>query len=443
MRVKFPDKMQFIFTPAPYKVVCGGRGKGASWSIARALLILGAHRKLFIVCAREVQLSIKDSLRKLLVDQAAAIGQASFYTPLETELRGRNGTLFSFIGLNNINSVRSMEGIDILWVAEASHVPKSKWNILMPTVRRDPPAGPFKKGSEIWIDLNPELVSDDTYKMFVVDPPTGAVVVEMNYRDNPFFPDILRRQMEDMRTKDYDEYLTVWEGKPRRALSGAIYAKELAAAIEDNRVSPHIRHDKARGVTVVFDLGDSDTCACWVFQQIGMEHNAVDYMEETQKDISFFLNEIQGKGYNIKRVLLPHDARQAHQAARVLPHNTIEKQVKALLPTPGIVRIVPNISEANQISATRLLFPRININEVACSQGVLALQHYQYGVDDHTKQRTKNPLHNWASHGAKAFGYYAVELQEGNKKEKAKDTDEEAGNRSSKFGEASLSWMGI
>lgn len=444
MRVQLPDKVQPIFTPAPYKVIYGGRGKAASWSFARIALILGSHRKLFIVCAREVQRSIKDSLHKVIADQAEHIGLIGFYEVLDNEIRGKNGTAFSFIGLNNINSIRSTEGIDILWVMEAVHVSKSKWNVMLPTVRRDPPFGPFKRGSEIWIDFNPELVSDDTYKMFVADPPQGAIVISMNYKDNPFFPAILKKQMLEMRAKDYEEYLNVWEGKPRRALSGAIYAKELGKAIEDGRVSPSVKHDAARGVTVAFDLGDSDATACWVFQQVGMEHNAVFYMEDTQKDITFFIKELQSRGYIFKRILLPHDARQAHQSARGLVHNTIEKQVRALLPTPGIVRIVPNIPDANQISAARLLFPRINISEIDCSQGVLSLQHYQYGVDEDTRQRTKVPLHNWASHGAKAFGYYAVELREGAAQEKKKDVGDEATEveRPSQFQNPN-SWMNL
>lgn len=447
MKVQFPDKVKPIFTPAPYKVICGGRSKGASWSFARAALILGSHRKLFIVCAREVQRSIKDSLHRVISEQSEQIGLGGFYQTLETEIRGVNGTTFVFTGLNNINSVRSTEGIDILWVMEAAHVSKAKWRVLLPTVRRDPPAGPFKQGSEIWIDLNPELVTDDTYKMFVIDPPEGAIVIVMNYKDNPFFPKTSERQMLDMRAKDYDEYLNVWEGRPRRALSGAIYAKELGKAIEDGRVSPRIKHDAGRGVTVVFDLGDSDACACWVFQQISMDHNAIFYMEDVAKDIGYFIKELQARGYIIKRVLLPHDARQAHQAARGLVHNTIEKQVKALLPTPGIVRIVPNIPEVNQISATRALFPRININEVDCSQGVLSLQHYQYDVDPHTNQRSKTPKHNWASHGAKAFGYYAVELREGNKKEKEQDTGDEGAaierESSLRSGDSPNGWMNL
>ena len=448
IRFQIPKKFAPLFTPAPYKVIYGGRGKGATWSFGQTALILGEKRPLFFVLAREIQKSIKDSLHKVLADQIIRQGMNDFYEILDTEIRGPQDatgrrTVFSFIGLNNINSVRSTEGIDVFWMAEAPHVSKAKWNVILPTVRRDPPYGPFKRGSEIWIDLNPELTSDDTYQMFVVKPPTGAITISANYKDNPFFPEILRRQMLDMRRDDYDEYLNVWEGKPRRALSGAIYANEMRAAIQGERVNPHVKHDKSRGVIAVFDLGDSDMCACWVFQQVGMEHNAIFYMEESQRDISYFIKELQSRGYLLKGVWLPHDARQAHQSARGLVHNTIEKQVKALLPTPGIVKIIPNMSEANQISAARMLFPRININEVECSGGVLCLQHYQYEVDPDTRQRGKKPLHNWASHGAKAFGYYAVQLREGNRKEAQADTDGEYG-RSSKFsGGSPTAWMGV
>lgn len=444
IRVKLPAKLGCLLTPAPVKVVYGGRGKGASWSIARSLLLLGEKRKLFIVCAREIQKSIKDSVHKLLADQIELLGMNDFYDVLDVEIRGKNGTIFSFEGLNNINSFRSKEAIDILWVTEANHVPKSKWTVLFPTVRRDPPFGPFKQGSEVWVDFNPELSSDDTYMMFVVKPPTGAIVVEMNYRDNPFFPEILRRQMLDMRRDDYDEYLTVWEGKTRKALSGAIYVNEMRAAIQDGRINPRVKHDKSRGVIAVFDLGDSDMCTCWVFQQIGMEHNAIFYMEDSQRDISYFIHELQDRGYLIKGLWLPHDARQAHQSARKLIHNTIEKQAKAMLPTPGIVKIIPNVSEANQISAARMLFPRMNIHEIECSGGVLCLQHYQFEVDTDTKQRSKKPKHNWASHGAKSFGYYAVQLKEGHRKEANVDTDGEfEKQRVSKFGNSSTSWMSI
>lgn len=452
-KIQFPEKVAPIFTPAPFKILFGGRGSSKSWDFARALLLLGSKRPLFIVCAREVQKSIKDSVHKLLADQVVELGfhrhideetgeeVPEFYEILDSEIRGANGTTFVFIGLNNIQSVKSMEGIDILWVTEANHVSKAKWNILLPTVRRDPPFGPFQEGSEIWVDFNPELMSDDTYQMFVVSPPEGAIVIEINYYDNPFFPQFLRKQMEEMRAKDPDEYMTVWEGKPRKAMQGAIFVTELTAGILDGRISPHIKYDKTRPVIATFDLGDSDMTAMWVWQQIGNTHLAIDYVEENGKDITYFIEILQQRRYIVKGVWLPHDAKQAHQAARVLTHNTIEKQVRAIYPTGGVVKIVPSISEALQINATRTIFPRVLINDNVCSRGVMCLQHFQYDVDPVTKQRSKKPKHNWASHGAKSFMYYCIQLREGFAKEREEET---GGIEQDRFVEAQsqgLGWM--
>lgn len=426
-RVKFPDKCQSLFTPAPFKVLEGGRGSSKSWTIAQALLILGSHRPLFIVCARETQKSIKDSVHKLLSDQIVRLNYharvengkviPAKYTVLDNEIRGDNGTVFVFIGLNNMLAIKSMEGIDILWVTEAVHVSKTKWNILLPTVRRDPPYGPFKQGSEIWIDFNPELTSDDTYQMFVVDPPEGSIVIELNYKDNPFFPDFSRKLMEAMRKSDRDEYMTIWMGKTRKALAGSIFAKELEAGITAGRIGPNIKYMPDRPVILSFDLGDADVTAMWAWQQIGNEHNCIDYEEESGQEIGYFLRLAQERKYIIKGVWLPHDAEQKHQAARPLKANTIEKQAKTIFPQPGIVKIVPNTTNVTQISVTRALFPRVNINDNTCSRGVMTLQHFKFEVNPHTKERSSQPVHNWASHGAKGFMYYAVQLSEGRRKE--------------------------
>ncbi len=453
-QVQFPDKVAPIFTPAPVKVLHGGRGATKSWDFARAALILGSHKSLFIVCAREVQKSIKDSVHKLLSDQIIELGfhahkddqgndVPAFYEVLDVEIRGRNGTTFVFVGLNNIDSIKSMEGIDILWITEAAHVPRSKWNVLLPTVRRDPPFGPFRQGSEIWLDFNPDLASDDTYMMFVVDPPDGAIVIELNYPDNPFFPQVLRRQMEEMRRKDYDEYLTIWEGKTRKVLQGAIFATELRMAIQDDRIGPHIKYDPKRPVVVTFDLGDSDVTAMWVWQQLGNQHNLIFYVEESGQDITYFLQILQERKYLVKGLWLPHDARQQHQSARKLVHNTIEKRAKAVYPAPGVVKVVPNTSIVIQINATRALLPRICINDVECSRGMMCLQHFQYGVEeisDGRVKRSKVPLHNWASHGASAFMQYCTQLREGIVQERERDTGEDL-ERDSKFSDSSLGWM--
>jgi phage terminase large subunit len=431
--VWFPEKAIPLFQPAPYKVMYGGRGGSKSWDMARAILCLGAHKKLFVVCGREIQRSIKDSVHKLLSEQVSDLGLDDHYEVQEQKIIGKlNGTEIVFVGVrNNITSIKSMEGIDIFWLTEAVHVSNHTWDTLLPTVRRDPPFGPFGQGSEVWIDFNPDLASDDSYKRWVLDPPTGTMVSEVNWRDNPWFPEILRKQLEDMKSKDYDNYLTVWEGKTRRSLDGAIYAKELYAAITEGRISPSIRYDKSKGVTVSFDLGRSDMCALWFMQQIGMEHHAIDFYGNTGFGIDHYIEEIQKRKHLIKQIILPHDAQNHHQAAS----KTIERQVRDIYPGQ-IVKIAPKVSIVNGINAVRQLFPRLYFSEGNTADGVLGLQHYQYGVNPETHVRTKEPLHNWASNPADSLRYYAVEIKEGNKPPKQEEYQDEYST-----GNEATAWM--
>jgi phage terminase large subunit len=186
-RVEFPDKLQCLFEPHRYKILYGGRGGAKSWGAARAILIEGARRPLRVLCAREIQRSIRDSVHKLLSDQVTALGLASRYEVLKDEIRGTNGTEIVFSGLrHNVDSIKSKEGIDIVWVEEANLVTPTSWEKLIPTIR--------KENSEIWVTFNPELETDDTYQCFVVRPPAGAIVVKMTWRDNPWFPKCCARK---------------------------------------------------------------------------------------------------------------------------------------------------------------------------------------------------------------------------------------------------------
>ena len=153
-KAEFPVKLQGLFKKARYKVCLGGRGGAKSWGIARALLILGAKSPIRILCAREFQASIKDSVHKLLCDQIDALGLLPFYEITQTSIRGFNGTEFAFVGLkNNPTNIKSFEGVDICWVEEAQTVSRLSWNVLIPTIR--------KQGSEIWISFNPDLETDE------------------------------------------------------------------------------------------------------------------------------------------------------------------------------------------------------------------------------------------------------------------------------------------
>lgn len=409
LRVQYPKKAKCLFQPAPYKIFYGGRGGSKSWDFARALLVLGWRKSLTILCTREIQNSIDESVHKLLTNQIELMGLSEFYKVYDTEIRGVNGTKFVFAGLKNqFRKIKSYEGVDICAVFEATFISYNAWEALLPTIRRDPPYGPFGQGSEVWVEFNPELATDETYKRFVLDPPEGAIVVDINYWDNPWFPEILKRQMEAAKKKDLDNYNTVWAGKTRKALVGAVYAKELQAALSDDpcRISPHVKWDRSKPVIVSWDLGRADTMSLWFIQQIGMDHAVIDYYGNTGFEFSHYLEEMENRKYRYSKLILPHDAKhKVIQARHSVLHQAREAYGADRVPKP-----IPATTAVTRINALRSIFPRLFFNEKLTAEGVLGLQHYQYGVNNNG-QRTPQPLHNWASHPANSLEHYALSLQ--------------------------------
>lgn len=216
-RIKIPPAFKMLSSPNRYKVLYGGRGSGKSWACARVLLARGFAEKIRILCAREIQRSINDSVHKLLTEQIDQIGLSSFYEVTRDAIRGANGTEFIFKGLRaNPQEIKSMEGIDICWVEEAQAVSADSWDVLIPTIR--------KPGSEIWVTFNPLDESDPTYQRFVVKPPDEAIVRKVNYDENPYFPEVLRKEMEWLKKRDYESYLHVWEGACRAMSNALVFA---------------------------------------------------------------------------------------------------------------------------------------------------------------------------------------------------------------------------
>jgi len=298
----FPEKLSCLFDPprSRYRVLYGGRGGAKSWGIARALLIKAAQAPMRILCAREFQTSIRDSVHKLLVDQITAMGMMGLFEITQSSIRGLNGSEFFFVGLkNNVSNIKSFEGVDICWVEEAQTVSKMSWNVLIPTIR--------KEHSEIWVSFNPELEQDETYQRFVVSPPPGAVVQKINWSDNPWFPETLRAEKDSLKARDPAAYATVWEGVCRQTVDGAIFARELEMADIDGRIG-RVPYDPVKPVHAVWDLGWSDQTAIWFVQFIGMETRLIRYIEDSQKTITHYLAELQKFGYVYDTMHLPHDA---------------------------------------------------------------------------------------------------------------------------------------
>lgn len=214
--IMLPPKALFLLTNrSRYKVLYGGRGSGKTFSIALSLIILALQRKIRVLCARQIQASIADSVYKVLLDAIDFLGVGSFFKPTENHIRSVNGSEFIFKGIqNNVSEIKSMQGINYCWVEEAANVSEKSWEVLTPTIRED--------GSEIWVSFNPDMKSDPTYQHFVEFPPSNCISVEMNYPDNPFFPDVLREEMEACRKLNYARYEHIWLGKPNTELGNLI-----------------------------------------------------------------------------------------------------------------------------------------------------------------------------------------------------------------------------
>lgn len=395
--LEFPEKLQCLFEPARYKVAHGGRGSAKSWSFARALLALGAQRKLRILCTREVQKSIKDSVHKLLSDQIEAIGLGWFYQIQNNEIRGINGTEFLFAGLadHTVESIKSYEGVNVVWVEEAHKVSKRSWDILIPTIR--------KEGSEIWISLNPELETDETYSRFVIDPPANAVVVQINYSDNPWFPDVLEQERVDCLRRDPKGYPQIWEGKCLPAVAGAIYYDEISLAQDEGRIA-RVPYDPMLKAHVIFDLGWNDAMFVSIAQRVRSELRIIESLEDSHKTLDWWSAELRKKNMNWGTVFLPHDGE--HRDFKTA------KSAKEIMEALGwTVRITPNLRVEEGIRLTRMAFPQMVFDKDKAARIVQCAKRYRRSVNQQTNEPGA-PRHDEWSHGADNLRYVAINAEQ-------------------------------
>lgn len=402
MEIQFPQKLRCLFQPSRYKFIRGGRGGGKSWAVARALLVMGAGRPLRILCTREVQKSIKQSVHQLLRDQISALGLESFYQVLETEIRGKNGTLLLFSGLSDLtaDSIKSFEGVDIVWIEEAQSITSRSLSILIPTIRRE--------SSEIWATFNPELDTDPIYVMAVKSPPPDAISVEVNYIDNPWFPGVLEKErLHAKETMTAHEYAHIWEGKCRPAVEGAIYANEIAAAESEGRIV-RLPYDSLLKVHTVWDLGFNDAMAIIMVQRLASEIRIIDYIEDERRTIESYITSTdqdslaKRSGWNWGNDYLPHDGfARRHQTGR-----SDAEVITSLGRHP--LQVAGGDVEAG-IRRARQLFPRVYFNIE--SPGVKTLIEHMRRYRRHINRQTRAagaPVHDDHSHGADAFRYLAA-----------------------------------
>jgi len=422
--VQTPDIFRALDEPYRYKVMWGGRGSAKSWSVARKILLRGYLNETRILCTRELQKSLGQSVHKLLSDQIYLMGLQGFYEIQKAGIYGKNGTEIMFMGTrHHTQEIKSTEGIDLCWIEEAHNLTQNSFDIIDPTVR--------KEGSEIWITYNTRFKYDYIHKFFVVDEaPKNAWVQRIGYADNPFFPDVLRTQMEAMRDRDYEKYLHIWGGEIKLLAEGAIFGEQVLDCIKQNR-QLYIPIAKNCEVDTYFDLGKRDESAIWFVQRVGRECRLIDYYECRLQEVEHYVTVLKQLGYNYGKHHMPHDANQDRLG---MVDNVAKQFAKA-----GIkpVVIIPRVKEKNtSIMAAREVFAQcwfhdagdcdpsllwkdkplsdrlVAENMVArhlrMEKGFETLRNYRYRYVDEDDVYHHVPHHDHASNGADAFQQFAM-----------------------------------
>jgi phage terminase large subunit len=271
-RVQIPKKFQGLFKPKRYKGRRGGRGGAKSWNFARALIMLARDRPIRVLCVRELQNSIAESVHRLLSDQISLLGLEADFDIQKTIIRSSCGSEFIFSGIQkNITKIKSMEGIDICWVEEAELISERSWEILIPTIRKQncyiyDDVTPTE--AEIWISWNPNEEKDPTHKRFVLNPPDAkdADIQEVNFMDNPFFPEVLNRERIYMERVDPDGAAHVWYGQTRKNSATQIFRDKYSV---ESFTPDYSQFSKWQGPYYGADWGFSGDptvlMRCWIY----------------------------------------------------------------------------------------------------------------------------------------------------------------------------------
>lgn len=389
--IKIPEKLAPLYQPRRYKVMRGGRGGGKSHGVAQVLLDMAARRPLRILCSREIQKSMRDSVHRLLRDYIVKMGLTAYYDVLDTEIRGINGSLFLFSGLqaHTVDSIKSFEGIDIVWIEEGQSIAKKSLDILIPTIRKD--------GSEIWITMNPDMETDEVYQRFVATPSDDTWCVEINWRDNPWFPSVLDDERKKAkRTMLADDYAHIWEGRARRVAAGAIYRHEVEQLYLEQRARD-VPYDPTLPVHTVWDLGWNDCMTIGFVQRGPQDVRIIDYIEDSHRTLDWYVAQIEKRPYRWGTDFLPHDGRTRNfQTGK-----STEEQLRAMGRKP-VCLAQTSIEEG--IKAARLLFPRCYFDKDKTVRLLECLKRYRRDIHTKTGEPTA-PLHDEYSHGADMYRY--------------------------------------
>lgn len=384
--VIMPKAFKRIWQPHRLKVFYGGRGGGKSESVGRYLLACGAQETMNILCCREFQVSIKQSVYSLLVSLIHEMKLDHFYKILDTEIRGINGTCIFFAGVrNNIDNIKSMHNIKKCWVEEAQKLTENSINVLLPTIRAE--------DSEILFTMNPVLPTDPAYVRFILNARDDSLVVKVNYTENPFFPAVLEAERLALLQSDPTAYRNVWLGEPRQAVEGAVYARELQEA-QDNKRIGNFPVDLSKPVNLYCDIGEADCFSMWCEQKEGLNRYLVDFIQNHSQKVPYYINEIQKRQFIVGNIILPHDAEQSRTNAEF----TVKVMFQKAFPNAKVV-VNPNFPGAVRmgIEAVRNVFPFLHFNKKLCADGLFSLSQYHWKKNVKTdKPHGEEPDHEFS-----------------------------------------------
>lgn len=405
IRVEVPRKLKPLLYPKRYKGAYGGRGGAKSHFFAEQIIIRAFTQPTRIVCIREVQNSIKDSVKQLLQDKIAKFKLEPFFDILESEIRGPRGSQIVFKGMQSYNAsnIKSLEGYDVAWVEEAQTLSQHSLDLLRPTLR--------KEGSELWFSWNPRFKTDPVDMFFRKSPPPDAISVMVNWYDNPWFPDVLHKEMKHDFEVDEDKAEHIWNGAYGSS-QGAILARWVGKAERDGRINDDVSFDReGAAIEVSADLGFRDTASFWYWQRKPGGFSVLKYDADTGLDADDWIPRIQEQvmqlGGKLGKIWLPHDARAKTFQSK---YTTIDRFITAF--GADKVAIVPQSKKLDQINAARKVLPRCEFHRTNCEAGIDGLIAWEYAYNEETGVFSREPLHNWASHPSDAFCYGAQVMEE-------------------------------
>jgi phage terminase large subunit len=395
-----------MLTPSRYKGVKGGRGSGKSHFFAGLLIEEHlANKSMRSVCIREVQKTLKESSKRLLEDkiQSFKLGSGHGFKVFNECIETPGDGIISFAGMqdHNAESIKSLEGYSRAWIEEAQTLSHRSSQLLRPTIRAE--------NSELWFSWNPRRRTDAVDELLCGElVPTDSIVITANWRDNPNFPHVLELERQDCLRIEPDQYDHVWEGGYASVLTGAYFAKHINDAKLENRIG-RVAADPLMTIRIFCDIGGTgaraDAFTMWAAQFIGKEIRVINYYESVGQPLATHLEWLRSCGYSPERaqIWLPHDGSTQDKVFDV-------SYESALRDAGYTVTVIPNQGKGAakaRIEAGRRLFSAMWFNAETTQPGIDALGWYHEKKDE-ARNIGLGPEHDWASHGADAFGLMCV-----------------------------------